>query len=425
MRIRTRHCPNVGYVTADGNRLPGSGYPSPSASILFDDALYAYIQDVHPSRKQDYNPVYQEVSCMAAWSGTTKYSYSPPVPPCTLNFIGGARYATPTIPYSPNWGALLDDLAAKLGGRIRNSCMLLLSLKEIGSTISMFRNPFNLLKPSWRKVANNHSASTLIKNGSNVWLEYLYGWKSFYSDLTAFARSSGSAMIDYLSDEYQQEALSRFSSNQTESGTRPNVYVGSITSDSMWADQLSRPAGNMTMGPCVRIDSISWKRTSRIGCWASSRPLAHTNKIARVLANYDVATYQSLRDLLWEIIPFSFVIDWFVDARGIWGSLNSAIISSTAEKWLGYSTTTDFEYHARMMPAIYYNLLFSNTQWAYKYPIDMSEKVINSGSPGRSRIYSRTAGTPPTTNFVNSLAKSGLSLTQCASGLSLIAQRIL
>lgn len=418
---RTRKCPWYTFSTKRGDY----SLANDKASIKPYSQLESYIQDVHPSKKQDFNPVYHVRSSAAAFEGKFLYEYEPPKSPCILTIHGGARYVAPSPSTSLNWGGALDELAAGLSGRIQDSCMVLLSLKELGDTYKMFRNPFNLLKPSnWRKVSKQHPARTLASKGANVWLEYLYGWKSFYSDLTSFSKSCGSAMIDYIQSGYAQEVLSRFSSTTTNSGTHPNAYFGySAFSDAAWANNLARVPSEMQQSD-LRICNIHWSQSGRVGCWCLNRCFSPLNKMSRILARFDIASYQSLRDLLWEVIPFSFVIDWFVDCRGIWSPMNRMIISQSAQKWLGYSTTTLTQYDVEFMPGSFQPLRNLGGDWG-GMPVAVSDRVVRSGHAGVHKVYQRVAGLPPTYDFHNVLENRGLSLTQCLSGLSLIAQRIL
>lgn len=423
MRVRNRNQPNSSHWSVNLTFMGKGSLPSATTRVQPYYDYNSQISDVHPSDPSVYNPVSHTSNLSARWSGEIEFGYSPPTPTARCSYSGGLQYLPPTVPYAPNWGALLDQLSATLAGRTRNASMLLLTLKELGSTIAMFRNPFQLMKPNWRSVAKNHPAATLARKSANVWLEYLYGWSSFRRDLEAFATSSGRFVTQLLSEEVESEALSRFSSSQEETGVHANAYAGSITSDYYWANYTTRPVTNTLMGPAARIRP-RWKRISRVSCLASSAALASASKTRRLLSNFDVTTVQSFRDLLWEVIPYSFVIDWFVDMRGLWAPFNRWQIAQNLSSHLGYSTKMTCEYDVTFFVGKPYDLYYGAYPWGYRNPSSASSLVVGCSAPGRYVQYSRTAGFPPATDWSTSLDRSGLSYSQLASGFSLIAQRV-
>jgi len=84
---------------------------------------------------------------------------------------------------SSNVVSLVEALARDVKGLINSKSLLAVTIKELPETIEMVRNPFGLLKHGWRLIAGKSTAAQLARKGSNLWLEYQYGWKSSYYDL--------------------------------------------------------------------------------------------------------------------------------------------------------------------------------------------------------------------------------------------------
>lgn len=348
-----------------------------------------------------------------------------------VTYRGSIRYQPPISYYpSPNWGGLVDELAATLAGRSKRACMLAITLKEIGSTVRMFRNPFSLVKPSWRKVANNHSARTLARKGANVWLEYQYGWKSFYNDITSLSQACGKSIVDVMNNDTDVPELSRFSATQAGTEALSPVFGGYSHSASDWGRVLADPREYCWYGSYKILPHISYKY--RVFCQADGATMEGASLTRKLLSNFDVASWQSIRDTLWEAVPYSFVVDWLVDMRGIWAPLNYAYISHLASGYIGYSTKYSWSYTAEYMPCRKWvtwnyddrNRWFPTPLFGYD-PNYMIASPIASEAPGIGTRFYRTSGFPPSQNWSTPLTSRGLSLSQLASGLSLIAQRIL
>lgn len=387
---------------------------------------YSHIEDSVGSSVLDYNPVYHRKNTAALFSGEVEHIYDPPLAPAKIKVSGGVLFWNDTPTFTPPWGALVDELSATLQGRLNDSAMLLLTVKELPQTIAMLKNPFSLLTKNWRKTAKQFSASSLAKESANVWLEHLYGWKSAYRDLSDIAKATARAVTPVCHPEFERRVLSRYSAEQTESGMIPQgsycnfVYSG-ITNDSAWKSQLANPT---TFGPTVRVHSKVYHNTSRVTCYCAGAALTAASKTQRLLAGFDISSsWQSYRDLLWEAIPFSFVVDWFVDLRGLWAPLNRALIASLAQGRLGYSTKQTMEYQADCYVGRWWNLYNWGGAYRNKIPNSIEPASVPSTGLGKYTVYRRTQGMPPNQDWSAMLVNKGLTLTQCASGISLIAQR--
>lgn len=449
MATRTRQYDQLstGYTTANGTTVPSyvRNYPFSFGSYSLHSAknVSATITDQEPTAftRREENSVEHVKNEAARFGGDGYFTCHDPlnIPVdvyMPFSMSGSVMYVPPPNPAVPNWGSLVDQLAASLDYRSKDASMLLISLKELSSTVRMIRNPFSLLTTDWRKKAKNLSARALAKDSANVWLEHLYGWKSFYSDLTSFSKACGKSTVDMLSNIEGHNDLQRFSAQQADTGTHPYAF-GKDIGDYYWnyMKNVVTDWGPSTMWVAnCRIHNVNWISTSRVYARYAGPATSVSAKTRKLLGNFDLSSWQSLRDTLWEAIPYSFVIDWFIDTRGLWAAFNKARISSLCGGHIGYST----KYVVRYMAEYY-----TGYNWAYNGRDPITDNVLPSNCVGRRDIktgkgylpatepgtytqYIRYAGFPTSIDsFVSQLANRGLTYSQLASGLSLLAQRFL
>jgi len=433
-RTRTRIMPSANFWMW--------GYPYPTNVVKIPDFMPDLI---YSGLRKDYNaysclsdnvstvspPPFNACShtryLAATFGGSTEYSFSPPTPPLAVQVNGGLCYEAPSVPSSGyNWAGMIDELASRLDGKITGSCAALVTLRELAQTVAMIRNPFNLLKADWRVASQAFSASRLAKKAANIWLEGLYGWKSLYTDVSSVSQASAGYIDSLRNEDLQVSNLQRLSTSQVVTGTRANVYAGTITSDSAWSNQLRKPIDLQFNDPSVRILDIRYKGTARVSCQQLVQQ-EHGLRWMRKLAQYGgFSNWRELRDVLWEITPFSFVVDWFIDTRGLWSTLNLDRLHQADVRRFGYSTKTETWFRAEALQSWNYATyrIPNDTRWRYKTPTTYSGSLVYpSTSAGCTTYYSRTPGDPPAQSFYNRFSAAGLSVSQMASGISLIAQR--
>jgi len=332
----------------------------------------------------------------------------------------GMHYTPSTSGFSaPPWPTLVTQLADKIDAGIETSALLGVTLAEITKTISMVRNPFNLLKADWRKISRNHTASQLSKAGANIWLEAQYGWLSAYYDIKAFSKAYKSCH-SYLTAEPSD--FERFSASQDEIiDPGPVAYL--MCTESQWnsvsADvplTWSPPSGT---GGYYRAQPLTVKRKCRVGC---ERLLDVSNRLTTSQAFVKAfgISPNSILPTLWELVPFSFVIDWFVDPRGIWANRSLERLKRADVRRLCYSTKVEYE---ATIQAIHKYIFSGYTILGGKAPTSRSSTPIVSGNcSGKS--YIRASGGPSISDFRAGFLTANLSSTQLASGFSLLIQRL-
>jgi hypothetical protein len=119
-------------------------------------------------------------------------------------------------------------------------------------------------------------------NLANYWLEYQYGWRPLLSDIYGATEAIVKASLDRY----------------------PIVFTGSATSEKLDVGKLVRLCTVAGSGSFREIADMHYRETSRYVIRAemddSGRALLSQTGISNPLL------------LAWELLPYSFVIDWFI-----------------------------------------------------------------------------------------------------------------
>jgi len=124
---------------------------------------------------------------------------------------------------------------------------------------------------------------------------------------------------------------------------------------------------------------------------------------------------------LWEVIPFSFVVDWFVNWHYLTRYFNEQRLFGADVRKLGCSLKVLTHYDLQFVPII--SLQGNNFPgiWYGKPPITPYPLRYCEGK-GSFSSYTRMTGLPSFTDVQSGFASAGLSLKQGASASALIVQ---
>lgn len=207
------------------------------------------------------------------------------------------------------------------------SMQVLVDMIEFRQTIALLKSPLKFIldqvavlgkkkKSPKRKKSTLSSAATKIKDladsSSNAWLQYVYGWIPMAMNLEAVAEALYLSMMSLPSFRARARALS-------------NICTTSET--------VTKQFGEFNL--VFRIDTTEERKAVTT---------LHYKMDVRGWRRYTGTRVQDLPLLLWEIIPYSFVADWFI---GIGDWINSCMAdvgtlrsSSTTCTWTKRTVVT-------------------------------------------------------------------------------------
>jgi hypothetical protein len=199
---------------------------------------------------------------------------------------------------SPDWNSLVSQVADGLDGSLSASTNMLENLVQLRSTLRMFRNPFGLLNARWSR--SRKTLRELSKTSSNVWLEYRYGWLNFFRDFEAIASclERASSHIKYLQQTRSSWASIGRRSIETASYQVTSPNLGDVVN--ALSITMSDPVVTRTCA--FSLDILRGKAFSIL---------------SRGHYVMDQLKFTDLYSALWDLLPFSFVVDWFIDIQNL------------------------------------------------------------------------------------------------------------
>lgn len=199
---------------------------------------------------------------------------------------------------------VLDPLRAALTTDAKYKCLsqardmrvnIPVALAEMGKTVRMIGDTVKTLHSAYRnfrkgnfgKAARDLGITKPTKTTANHWLAYQYGWRPLVSD----AVGAATVVYDFLND------------------TPPRTTVRAKVK----ADP-TKSAGTFGAHPLIvgYTEAISWERNA-IATAGLLLEVEYTS--AALAAQLGVGLTDPLLTA-WELTPFSFVFDWFVDVGG-------------------------------------------------------------------------------------------------------------
>lgn len=413
--------PRIGYYTSE-TQTPWGNNPGPNEE--YNSTISDTISPTHVERKFN-NCIHKAYK--GAWISGSKTIYFPSgIIPLKLTVDHTWMYkpylGDPTGP----WNTMADELASLAAGNTSSSSMLAVTLLETAKTVAMLRNPFNLLKPNFRRSVRKLTARTLANRGAGIWLEGYYGWKSLYQDVEQIAKATAHFMNDPTTNLFeklgerltvQKKTVDLSSQVSYLAGTSASVWTAAAQNG--WcAEYGNKP----TKGHFARLVNHTQSTSYTLGCrqfMQASERIATTRKLFSAAG---LTSWRSVRDTIWEVIPFSFVVDWFIDTRGIWAPLNKWRLQEMDIKNLGYSSKIAGEYGVQMYVNPYVAQSMNVYPWYGQIPSSQVNAVLSSTTNGTYRLYNRFEGFPPSYDVFTQFKGKGLSFIRGVNGAALITQ---
>jgi hypothetical protein len=221
------------------------------------------------------------------------------------------RQLTPSRDYSGFSSNVYNEALSKVYERLRSSADLSVDIGQMGQTQSMIRNAVRsvtyfrrykteILREWYRDfldVRNRVRRNPLYpaKSLGSKWLEFQYGWKPLAQDI-------------YDSAVALQKAL-------------PSKMKIKERAQQVDHERISQTSASYGDG---FIETSNWNDSSRCQFEVSYYP--PTSGLA-FLANF---TSLNPVSIAWELIPYSFVVDWFIDIGGYMRNLENACLYGSA-----------------------------------------------------------------------------------------------
>jgi len=321
---------------------------TPNVGILRDYADYSlFTDDTSPygSRRQFHACVHQKDAYCILGIGPSVSIDALFTNTCPLLLTYDGCVSTQPSSSIP-WDDMVIELADDVRGRLRTKSLIGVTLKEFDQTCQMVKNPFGLLKRDWRSLAGRNTASRLARKGANLWLEGRYGWGSGYYDLCNFAKSY-TKLRTALSAHPSRGALGERFARTRKFFESPGTLIGSsdaqldaVLNDPFMGDQ------NLPYGLYAQIKIASVATLAAVSCHATDEALQPYNSVDRFLQAFGCDT-ASILPSLWEVIPYSFVVDWFVNNSWVRSLPSRARLTSLGVRDLGFSTKVEVQYQVR------------------------------------------------------------------------------
>jgi len=325
-----------------------------------------------------------------------------------------------------SWPSLLVDLVSQVRNRLDTGYLAGATLAEFAKTVEMIKNPFGLMRTDWRNVVADLSAKALAKKSANLWLEHQYGWRALSYDIKSFVKATckyDDAMRNHMStpvlDRYRKRSwLTLYSAMR-------NAYFWTSSGGSWPQGQITAWPGTSGNWYAAKIDFSALQAVATVGCLGADTCEDHHNHLTKALQAFG-GDIKGLFDTIWELTPYSFVVDWFINTkalRGLGSALN--VLQSARCSDLTYSVKLEQVVTAWCLPGTicFYSIWPYNDPWLHQ-PTGRWPLLTNYDRPAimTNSVYVRNLGLPGLS--LNQFLSTDLTATQLASGAGLLIQRL-
>lgn len=342
---------------------------------------------------------------LVAWEAD-RYHYAPGVPGMFEVKIDGSIHPSYFYGQKPSslpqmdpidWGKMVSEVGNQVSGAMQSRSNLIVSAVEVGKTIKMLRNPFNLVKDVKKlKIPRKAVLRDLTKRSASAWLEWRYGWSNLIADTIAIASVMDEAAA-------HREYLLKYVGKD-----RP-IHSREIVEETI--DAPYHTSTYLSYMPLVEMipRNLRVKRTAVFGCAVLNESLSNVFDYPALIKQR--LGVNKIAEAVWDLVPFSFVVDWFVNVQKIMG-IDPTLWARHDIRYLGHSVKTE----------VCIDIDFRCSFPAWDWIPEVSKVCSVTGSVGNID-YSRSEGFPSgydTYGVFGNLRKINI-----ADGAALIAQRIL
>lgn len=253
----------------------------------------------------------------------------------TGDFIASVEFSVPRPAFdiSSDAGSMANVALVKAYAKMNKSAVLSgESLGQLSQTVRMLKRPFNsaqtlialMLKYRARRLGK--TAASCAAATANSWLEYRYGWKPLIMDAMSIIQNANN-----LSGRCGQHLVARTQENQVRSANSEFSRV-----------QLSPPSA---MAGFLASGSIIHKQSVRCcaGVYYTVENTTTPEQLSRIFGLRANDTIQ----VAWELVPYSFVVDWFTNVGDWLQAITPAPGISVRGSWVTTVDETTTSYNGR------------------------------------------------------------------------------
>lgn len=295
-----RYCPDNALC------IPGADDGTPFLGIAYRDVYNKTVDSIYSTSKTDPHAYTLETSFTTGLYGI--YSESNTSGKCT--YMKGPGYLgmlTPSFPTAgiPDINLQYNELLQRMKETLVGSLNLSVSVAEQSQLRRMLKGaltPKGVITRLGQLVRNSRSARGAIQIPANAWLEWTYGWKPFASDLYGICDNLQRQAYNGINTGFKFRSSRGFGGySQKAVSSQPNFQ---------WAGKGSQ---RIEIGLAMSNSNFS----NNITAWTSLNPLL----------------------IAWELVPYSFVVDWFYDIGGYMELQEFQLFANTRFR-KGYVTKT-------------------------------------------------------------------------------------
>lgn len=199
-----------------------------------------------------------------------------------------------------------NQAISKLYDGLRGNTDLSIDFAERSATTRMLRNALSL---------TNFVRKIHPKNWANNWLEYQYGWRPLVNGMYG-------ALDEMMAPQRSGIYICVGSGQSFDKGVKQMASMAGLPVFDHWSDSL---------------------RCQYKACFEIRKP-----SVLQQLGNY---TSLNPASIAWELMPYSFVADWFVDVGGYMRSMETALLYFNNLVWAGKTNTRLYRVQSRYIGA--------------------------------------------------------------------------
>lgn len=293
------------------------------------------------------------------------------------------RWSVPSS-FALNETSMKNDVLERARGLKADVALNIIESSQIWPSVKSLATSLPKMAANWGNLRR------VIRTASGGYLAWKFGVSPILQDMIAIHKYAGRMSRDLK--KYSEGAKHRI----TRSAVIPIVFDSSPTVDGVY--------NNIKWGERTHLGSVLKTPTVRYVLVVKPRSVdSAVNKLDFFTSRFS----SSPASLAWELVPFSFVLDWFVDLRGTLRAVDDAI-GGTPYDIVNFTRSFSYE-------------LAANVDHTYRNTCDGSQ--LSKSNVGQVR-YIHYERIPVSTTTTKALWKPRFGKNQAAISAALIGQMI-